>query len=194
MEGSCGYPNFSCNRQGQRCCVQARWRSDQGRSAGRTGSRNQIDPRHPPRPERGATTGANVACLRGLRCHNDRDKRHLREPLVGVLGMRKVGVKMIEPNNSLAEALAAILKSIIRDAVHEALASAGGRTEQGATHDRAFLTVKQAAETSGLGASTIRLAIRKRHLRAQRVGRRVLVKRLDLESFLQANPIKAIND
>jgi len=45
---------------------------------------------------------------------------------VGVLGMRKVGVKMIEPNNSLAEARAAILKPIIRDAVNEALASAAG--------------------------------------------------------------------
>jgi excisionase family DNA binding protein len=59
--------------------------------------------------------------------------------------------------------------------------------------DRAFLTVKQAAETSGLGASTIRLAIRKRHLRAQKVGRRVLVKRSDLELFLEADPIVAIS-
>ena len=58
---------------------------------------------------------------------------------MGVLGVRKVGVKTIEPNHSLAEALAAILKPIIRDAVHEALTSAGGRTEQGATDDRVFL-------------------------------------------------------
>ena len=50
--------------------------------------------------------------------------------------------------------------------------------------------MKQAAETSGLGASTIRLAIRKRQLRAQKVGRRVLVKRGDLEMFLEANPIQ----
>jgi excisionase family DNA binding protein len=132
--------------------------------------------------------------LLSLRRDDDPDKRHLRETLVGVLGVREVDVKTIEPNHSLAEALAAILKPIIRDAVNEALASAGGRTEQGATDDRAFLTVKQAAETSGLGASTIRLAIRKRQLRAQKVGRRVLVKRIDLESFLGANPIEAIND
>jgi len=44
-----------------------------------------------------------------------------------------------------------------------------------------------------LGASTIRLAIRKRQLRAQKVGRRVLVKRGDLEMFLEANPIEAIS-
>ena len=40
---------------------------------------------------------------------------------MGLLGVREVDVKMIEPNHSLAEALAAILKSIIRDAVHEAV-------------------------------------------------------------------------
>ena len=45
-----------------------------------------------------------------------------------------------------------------------------------------------------LGASTIRLAIRKRQLRAQKVGRRVLVKRNDLESFLEANPIEALSE
>ena len=111
---------------------------------------------------------------------------------MGVLGMRKVGVKMIEPNNSLAEALAAILKPIIRDAVHEALAGAGGRIGQSGMDDRAFLTVKHAAETSGLGASTVRLAIRRRQLRAQKVGRRVLIKRSDLEDFLESNPVAVI--
>ena len=48
---------------------------------------------------------------------------------------------------------------------------------------KSFLTIKQAAETSGLGASTIRLAIRKRQFASAKVGRRVLVKRLDLELF-----------
>ena len=61
---------------------------------------------------------------------------------------------------------------------------------QSTATNKSFLTVKQAAETSGLGASTIRLAIRKRQLRAQKVGRRVLVKRGDLEMFLEANPIQ----
>lgn len=187
-----GPQSFSRNRQEQGRYVQDRGRTDQGRIANRTGLRNQINPRHPPRPERGAITGANVACLRSLRRDDDADKGHLRETLVGVLGVREVDVKMNEPNNSLAEALVAILKPIIRDAVHEALASAGGRTEQGATDDRAFLTVKQAAETSGLGASTIRLAIRRRQLRAQKVGRRVLVKRSDLKVFLEAHPIVPI--
>jgi len=58
--------------------------------------------------------------------------------------------------------------------------------------DKSFLTIKQAAETSGLGASTIRLAIRRRQLRAQKVGRRVLIKRSDLEMFLEADPITVL--
>ena len=57
-----------------------------------------------------------------------------------------------------------------------------------------FLTIKQAAETSGLGASTIRLYIRKRKLRAQQVGRRVIIKRSDLENFLESQPIEAFRD
>ena len=56
--------------------------------------------------------------------------------------------------------------------------------------DKSSLTIKQAAESSGLGASIIRLAIHRRQLRAQKVGRRVLVMRNDLESFLEANPIE----
>jgi excisionase family DNA binding protein len=95
---------------------------------------------------------------------------------------------MGEQNNSLAEALAAIIKPIVKEAVREALSN----NDRGARQDalRAFLTVKQAAEHSGLGSSTIRLLIRKRQLGAQKVGRRVLIKTDDLEKFLEANPIE----
>ena len=100
---------------------------------------------------------------------------------------------MNPPNNSLAEALAAIIKPIIKEAVREAMSLNPRGTVQSVAADKSFLTIKQAAETSGLGASTIRLAIRKRQLRAQKVGRRVLVKRSDLELFLEAHPIVAIS-
>ena len=95
--------------------------------------------------------------------------------------------------NDLAEALAAILKPIVKEAVREALADKSQAARQGAT-DRAFLTVKQTAELSGLGGSTIRLLIRQRELRAQKIGRRVIVKREDLEKFLESNPIEALRD
>jgi excisionase family DNA binding protein len=98
-----------------------------------------------------------------------------------------------DQSNSLAEALAAIIKPIVREAVREAMnVDAAGRAQS--TADKSFLTIKRAAETSGLGASTIRLAIRRQQLRAQKVGRRVLVKRADLESFLQSNPIQISKD
>lgn len=98
---------------------------------------------------------------------------------------------MNDPTSSLAEALAAILKPIVRDAVQEALSlNSSGSTQPAA--DQSFLTIRQAAESSGLGVSTIRLYIRKRELRAQRVGRRVLIKRSDLEKFVEANPIATI--
>ena len=94
---------------------------------------------------------------------------------------------MNEPN--LADALAAILKPIVKEAVREAMVSNVKATAQQPA-EKSFLTIKQAAEVSGLGASTVRLYIRKRQLRAQQVGRRVLVKRSDLEKFLETNPIE----
>jgi hypothetical protein len=75
---------------------------------------------------------------------------------------------MNPPNDSLAEALAAIIKPIIKEAVREAMSLNPRGAVQSAAADKSFLTIKQAAETSGLGASTIRLAICKRQLRAQR--------------------------
>jgi excisionase family DNA binding protein len=100
---------------------------------------------------------------------------------------------MIEPNNSLAEALAAIIEPIVKKAVREAMNLNRGTMQAGAT-EKSFLTVKQAAENSGLGVSTIRLLIRKRQLGAQRVGRRVLIKRIDLERFLEGNPIRVLTE
>jgi excisionase family DNA binding protein len=97
---------------------------------------------------------------------------------------------MNDPHNSLAEALAVILKPIVKEAIREAMGVSEREAGQGTSKDQAFFTVKQVAEHSGLGSSTIRLLIRKRKLRAQKVGRRVLIKKSDLESFLEANPIK----
>jgi excisionase family DNA binding protein len=94
----------------------------------------------------------------------------------------------------LTDALAQIIKPIVQEAVREAMGVSEREARQGASTGKAFLTVKQAAEHSGLGASTIRLLIRKRQFPAQRVGRRVLVKRSDLESFLEANPIRVLRN
>jgi len=89
---------------------------------------------------------------------------------VGVLGVREVGLSAYESNNALAEALAAIIKPIVKEAIREAMNFNTTGAPRSTATDKSFLTVKQAAETSGLGASTIRLAIRRRQLRAQKVG------------------------
>ena len=46
-----------------------------------------------------------------------------------------------------------------------------------------YLSVKEAAQVLGLGVSTIRLYIRKGTLVPQRVGKRIIIKRADLEHF-----------
>src|SRR5215813_13269580 len=97
---------------------------------------------------------------------------------------------MIQPSNLLAEALTVILKPIVIEAVREAMKLYSPEVMSAELTGKSFLTVKQAAETSGLGVSTIRLYIRRRQLRAQQVGRRVLIKRNDLESFLEGYPIE----
>ena len=53
-----------------------------------------------------------------------------------------------------------------------------------------YFTVKEAAEFSRLAISTIRLHIRKGQLRAYKKGARVILKRGDIEAFLEARPIQ----
>ncbi|MFQ5853573.1 MAG: helix-turn-helix domain-containing protein [Candidatus Binatia bacterium] len=54
--------------------------------------------------------------------------------------------------------------------------------------------MKEAANLSRLGQSTIHLLIRKRQLKAHQVGSRVIIKRSDLERLLEAHPIEALSD
>jgi len=112
-------------------------------------------------------------------------------------------------NNSdlLSVALAKILKPLVKEAVQEVMGQNGRETTLLTVEELAvlgtnghrghapsetsspYLTIKEAAKLSRLGESTIRLAIRKRQLRAHQVGSRVIVKRTDLEQFLEAQPI-----
>jgi len=60
--------------------------------------------------------------------------------------------------------------------------------------NKCYFTIKEAAAVSRLGPSTIRLYIRKRELKAHKVGERVIIKRADLERFLEAHPIEVIDN
>ena len=96
----------------------------------------------------------------------------------------------------LSEAIAAALKPFVREAVHEELAQAHNGHQNSKPMEPAtpYLTIKEAAELSRLGESTIRLYIRKRELKAHQVGSRVIIKRADLEQFLEAHPIEILPD
>ena len=59
-------------------------------------------------------------------------------------------------------------------------------------NNKPFLTVKEAAKMATLAPSTIRLYIRKGKLKAHKPGRRVVIARADLESFLRMNPTGAL--
>jgi len=85
----------------------------------------------------------------------------------------------------------------IRQAVREEIQAAIGQNwvdSKAPDAAKPYLTVKEAAELARLAPSTIRLYIRKRQLKSHRVGRRVIIKRTDLESFLEVHPIEALSD
>ncbi len=96
--------------------------------------------------------------------------------------------------NILGEALAAILKPIVKEAVREAMSHNGHGGEKPKETPKCYLTIKEAADISRLGPSTIRLFIHKRELKAHQVGSRIIIKRTDLEGFLESHPIEILPD
>ena|SRR5215468_9590916 len=99
---------------------------------------------------------------------------------------------MNDANRFLTDYLAAVIKPIVIEAVREAF-----RTQLSTStvaSNKTFLTVKQCAEVSGLGISTIRLYLRRRKIPAQKIGRRILIKRSDLDRFLESNPTMLVEE
>ncbi len=77
------------------------------------------------------------------------------------------------------------LKELVRHEVQQAmLIGQAISTGKIPGTQREVFTVKEAADYARLSVSTIRAAIQKRQLVAQKIGRRVLVRRIDLERFL----------
>ena len=84
----------------------------------------------------------------------------------------------------------------LRDLVRSELQTIVIGSEKGrsAGNEKQYLTVKEAAECTGLGASTIRVRIRRKQLPVKHVGRRVLIKHADLEAFLGSDPKSTAQD
>jgi len=101
------------------------------------------------------------------------------------------------PNNTpslFGEAFRSELEEIVKKAVREAMGQNRHGGEKPTEIPKCYLTIKEAADISRLGPSTIRLFIRKRELKAHQVGSRVIIKRIDLEGFLESHPIEIISD
>jgi len=84
------------------------------------------------------------------------------------------------------------LRELIRQEVQAAIAKVNGvrLSPESSGSPKPYLTVKEAADFARLAPSTMRLYIRKRRLKAQRVGRRVIIARGELEAFLNRTPIE----
>ncbi len=98
---------------------------------------------------------------------------------------------MNEISKVLGDAFVEAVRLAVREEIQAVMANKNGGENRRMDPSNAYLTVKEAASLSCLAPSTIRLYIRKRELKALQVGSRVIVKRTDLEQFLEAHPLEA---
>ncbi len=104
---------------------------------------------------------------------------------------------MSEPSSThtvLGEALLQGIRQAVREEIRAVYGQNGHQDKISVETANPYLTVKEAAKLSRIGSSTIRLYIRKRELRACQVGSRVIIKRADLEKFLESRPIELFPD
>ena len=80
------------------------------------------------------------------------------------------------------------LRTLFREEFKELIELNGNAAKKPENAARPYLMVKEAANLARIAESTIRLYIRQGKLRAEKVGRRVIIKRGDLERFLDAHP------
>lgn len=93
--------------------------------------------------------------------------------------------------NIIWDAMLEDIRQIVREEVRAAL-NTGNALNDSPGSVSPYLTIKQAAEVSSLAPSTIRLLIRKGQLKAHHIGRRVVIKRANLEEYLESHPTKII--
>ena len=79
------------------------------------------------------------------------------------------------------------LKALVREEIESAVGQNGHHCKIVTEPVRSYFTVKEAADFSRLADSTIRLYMQKGKLKALKVGSRVIIKREDLDTFLEAH-------
>lgn len=100
----------------------------------------------------------------------------------------------------LGEAFLDAIRQAVREEIQVAVGRnwAGRSAEKETTRSKAmndprlYLTIKEAADLASIAPSTIRLYIRKRQLKSHKVGRRIIIKRLDLEKFLESDTLDGL--
>jgi excisionase family DNA binding protein len=94
------------------------------------------------------------------------------------------------------EALLGAIRQVVREEVRAAMSGPSKRKLHTGSRGRSkpYLNVKQAAEMACLAPSTVRLYIRKGHLKALKVGRRVVIQGAELERFLSLHPTGALEN
>lgn len=98
---------------------------------------------------------------------------------------------MSDTATTVENAFEELLRRIIREEIVPLLP----KTDRDPSYEQVtglYLSVKEAAQFSRLACSTIRLYIRKGHLKARKVGRRVVIAKEDLQRFLSLNPTGVI--
>ena len=96
----------------------------------------------------------------------------------------------LDPGSLLVTMTMGQIRELIREELRTALdqhSTFGGLSPHPISDIKPFLSVKEAAELARLAVSTIRLCIRKGELRGQKVGRRIIISRGELERFLAGN-------
>ena len=101
---------------------------------------------------------------------------------------------MNEAGKVLGDAFIEVIRQAVRGEIRQVLSENGYRSNKPVEMGTPYLTIREAANISRLGQSTIRLMIRKRELKAHKVGERVIIKRIDLEGFLESHPIEILSD
>ena len=101
---------------------------------------------------------------------------------------------MDETGKILGDAFLEAIRQTVREEIVQALSENGYRNNKPVEMGTPYLTIREAAKVSRLGQSTIRLLIRKRQLKALKVGERVIIKRADLEQFIESHPIEISPD
>lgn len=111
-----------------------------------------------------------------------------------MLELRKMGLNQErkEVSSVLGEAFLDAIRQAVREEIRAVMGQNGHGGKTANETPKPYLTIKEAADISRLGPSTVRLLIRKRELKALQVGRRVIIKRTDLEKYLESHSIEVL--